>query len=80
LFLQNLAPGKATTENYRHLKTYNIIVLDIFHFGDKISEQVNLKEKRFILVHSFISFSPWSAGSIALKPVARQKHHGRRTW
>jgi hypothetical protein len=52
----------------------------IFHHCDKISEINNLREDRFILAHGFRGFSPWLAGSIALRPVARQKYGGKRAW
>jgi hypothetical protein len=39
-----------------------------------------LSEKRFILAHGFRSFSLWSAGAIAFRPVARQKPDDRRAW
>jgi hypothetical protein len=34
----------------------------------------------FILAHGFRGFSPQSVGSVALRFVTRQKHHGRRAW
>jgi hypothetical protein len=36
----------------------------------------NLEEEGFILAHSFRGFGSWSAGSIAFRPMTRQKHHG----
>jgi hypothetical protein len=36
------------------------------------------KEERLILAHSIRGFSPWSAGSVAFRPVTRQKYHGGR--
>jgi hypothetical protein len=43
--------------------------------ANKILEIINLKE-----AHTFRGFSPWLAGSIALRPMAWPKHHGRRLW
>jgi hypothetical protein len=39
----------------------------------------DLREERFILVHSFTGFSPWSTGSgtTTFRPVTKQKHYGR---
>jgi hypothetical protein len=47
---------------------------------EKIHEINNLRDKGFILLHSFRGFSPWSADSTVFRSVARQTHHGRRTW
>jgi hypothetical protein len=47
-------------------------VLVRFCYYYKTPEITNLKRRRFILVHSFGGFSPWSVGSAALGHVARQ--------
>lgn len=43
-----------------------VIVLALHHC-DKILDINGLKKERFILVHGFRGFSPWSAGSIAVR-------------
>jgi hypothetical protein len=34
----------------------------------------------YFLPHDFRGLSPWLASSIALRPTAKQKHHGGRRW
>lgn len=36
-----------------------------------------IKVKMFNLAQTSRGFSPWLAGSIALRPIVRQKHHGK---
>jgi hypothetical protein len=38
----------------------------------QIPEKINLREEKFILAHGIRGFSPWLAGSIAFRPLARQ--------
>jgi hypothetical protein len=42
----------------------------------------NLRKERSILVHNFRGFNPRLTGSIAFRPLARQKHknHGGMAW
>jgi hypothetical protein len=39
----------------------------------KYPKNNSLREESFILANSFGEFSPWSAGSIAFRPMMRQK-------
>jgi hypothetical protein len=71
--------GKYTVNKHIVQPTY-ILRQSAFCCCDKIPEINNSREEGFILVHTFRGFSPWSAGSMAFRPVARQKHHGRKTW
>jgi hypothetical protein len=40
----------------------------------------DLKKNRFIWAYGFKVFSPWSAGSIAFRPVVRQKSEEGKAW
>lgn len=45
-----------------------------FYQYDKIPEQINLKEERFVLAHNFKAFSPCSPGSV-VSGLAKEVYH-----